>query len=121
MPHTRTCSRGHTWDALSNDETSADYGCPYCAASADFPPVPDLPTAADAVPVPGVLRNQPSEPRGLPTVPGYELMEEIGRGGMGVVYKACQLGLNRLVALKMIRAGARAVAAERARFRAAAE
>jgi serine/threonine-protein kinase len=52
----------------------------------------------------------------LPRIPGYEVEAVIGRGGMGIVYKARHLRLNRLVALKMLIAGSYAGPEERERF-----
>jgi tetratricopeptide (TPR) repeat protein len=54
-------------------------------------------------------------------LPGYQILGELGRGGAGVVYKARQEGLNRLVALKVIQTGVYGDPAVATRFRAEAE
>ena len=58
---------------------------------------------------------------GQPRVKGYDIVGELGRGGMGVVYKAKQRGLNRLVAIKMVLAGEHAGQDALARFKTEAE
>lgn len=52
----------------------------------------------------------------LPRVEGFDILEELGNGSQGVVYKAEQLGTKRIVALKVIREGAFASKSERRRF-----
>jgi serine/threonine protein kinase len=57
----------------------------------------------------------------MPTVPGYELLAPLGEGGMGVLWKARHVKLNRMVALKMVLGEHRAGAKELIRFLAEAE
>jgi serine/threonine-protein kinase len=72
-----------------------------------------------AAPLRAVVKPPPELPP--PALDDFEILREIGRGGMGVVYEARPKRLNRRVALKMIRAGSLASAAEARRFRTEAE
>ncbi len=123
MPR-RTCPLGHQWEVAAEEEaTGRNLECPACvqqrAAAA-------RPTPAQATGPLGITvaldpkteqgTSQPT-PAGFPSLPGYEMQSELGRGGMGVVYQARQISLNRLVAVKMMHGGAGAGVQERARFR----
>ncbi len=76
---------------------------------------PANPTVSEADRVTSASFVEPESP-GVPKVPGYELLSELGRGGMAVVYRARQLQPSRLVALKMLLAGGHAGGDQRARF-----
>src|SRR5581483_6755543 len=141
-----TCPHGHHWKvdvsgALSPSlrekagaATVLQAACPVCGAagqpdSASATGQPDTITTAEAstqdfVPANpnetiAYIRDKSEGP--LPQLPGYQIRGVLGRGGMGVVYKAFQLSLKRDVALKMILAKGHAGPHELQRFRTEAE
>jgi hypothetical protein len=114
MPRQLRCPQGHQWEAPEDGPAL----CPVCGAEAT-PPQPLTPRdVADTVDLPPGA----AAPEGdWPSVPGYDIVGRVDHGGMGVVFRARQRSLGRLVALKMIRSGALATPQEVARFRTEAE
>ena len=75
----------------------------------------------DTIAASASARKKLTSRKSLPSIPGYEIRGELGRGGMGVVYEARHIGLNRYVALKTLAAGRQTNPDDVVRFRVEAE
>jgi serine/threonine protein kinase len=96
-----TCRYGHSWEYAAPGPVPEDLSaiCPACTAAGQA--TLEHPARAEP-PVP--LSAEATAPEFTPgrVIAGFEILQEINRGGMGVIFKARQLGLNRTVALKVI-------------------
>jgi WD40 repeat protein len=79
------------------------------------------PSASTQAPAPPPPQPPTPQDERVPAPPGYQVLRELGRGGMGIVYQARQVNADRLVALKMILAGRQPEDDQLARFRTEAE
>ncbi|MBX9681185.1 MAG: serine/threonine protein kinase [Gemmataceae bacterium] len=97
MSQRLSCPNGHSWDPSSASSGDAA-SCPVCGSwSTQGPPDDDATATLMINTSTGFGGDVP------PTIPEFRIQGELGRGGMGIVYKAKQIAEDRIVALKVIR------------------
>src|SRR3984957_8469812 len=145
MSHRFLCLQGHLWayDDHEPELAAKAMFCPTCglrlysaSQTSDRPaPAPRfVGNSQDATPLhsgdiwrlnrsslDGAVPIPTIQPNDIEAIPGYELLGILGRGGMGIVFRARKLSLKRQVALKMILTGRHARPADRTRFQREAE
>jgi serine/threonine protein kinase len=124
MAVTLTYSQGHTWELPDDSPNGSTVPCPVCAEMVTLPPIERTLSLPARTPQGAVAPTASIQPRArstndhfaappdsslrapaallAPEVPGFELLDEIGRGGMGVVWRVRDLSLDRAVAIKIL-------------------
>ena len=97
MPRLLSCPRGHQWEEADETAGADSLPCPMCGA-ASTPSKSETATVLDMVRNPSTALEQAP-----PVLPDFEILEEIGRGGMGIVYRARRHEDGGIFAIKVIR------------------